>query len=105
MTLDIDMSKTYSTLVPEVDMYLSLIGLIWLFDSKKHPQGLNLATLLVEKIQILNRRTLDPIAAKIYFYFARFHAIAGSLSEMRPFLLNVERKATLRQDSHTLVSL
>ncbi len=102
--MDIDMSKTYSTLVPEVDMYLCLIGLIWLFDSKNEKKGLELATLLVSRIQSLNKRSLDPIAAKIYFYFARFHASVGDLEGMRPLFFQIERRAALRQDTHTLVS-
>ncbi len=37
----------------------------------------------MEKIQNQNRRTLDVIAAKCYFYFARVYELNGKLDRIR----------------------
>jgi len=45
-----------------------------------------------------NRRTLDLIAAKCFFYFMRAHEIAGRLADCRGTLHSCLRTATLRND-------
>jgi 26S proteasome regulatory subunit N3 len=56
-------------------------------------------------VQELNRRSLDQLAAKVYFYYARFYEVAGRLAEIRPTLLNAQRTATLRRDDDTQSTL
>lgn len=47
-------------------------------------QGLELSNKTVEKMTIMNRRTLDQIAARVYFYHGRFHELSNKLAEIRP---------------------
>ena len=75
------------------------MGVLFLFDQKKPAEGLELTKSLVQAIQTINRRTLDSIAARLFFYFVRFHELADSISEVHGFLLSSYRTAVLRQDN------
>lgn len=37
----------------------------------------------------LNRRTMDQIAARVYFYHARFHELTNKLAEIRPYVYTI----------------
>ncbi|KAJ1966418.1 26S proteasome non-ATPase regulatory subunit [Dispira parvispora] len=84
---------------PVVSVYLSLLVLIHLLDTQQWVVGTPLATCLAQRVVDLNRRTLDPVAAKVYFYYARFYEVQGKLSEIRPVLLRTLRTATLSRDT------
>lgn len=47
-------------------------------------QGKTLSTETVAKVQNLNRRTLDQLSARVYFYYTRFYELTGQLAEIRP---------------------
>ncbi|KAJ3201251.1 26S proteasome non-ATPase regulatory subunit [Entophlyctis luteolus] len=95
-----------STFRAKVSSYLSSdvmdLDVVVTEDSRN---GLALATDLVDYIQTLNRRTMDPLSAKIFFYYERFHEAAGRLAEIRPKLLAAQRTATLRHDEETQAML
>ena len=71
--------------VPEAEMYLRLLILYRLLSSEDtHEKALELANETVEKMQALNRRSMDAIAAKIWFAVDRAYELAGELSDARP---------------------
>ncbi|KAF9149082.1 26S proteasome non-ATPase regulatory subunit [Linnemannia schmuckeri] len=90
---------------PEVDVYLHLLVMIYLLDQNQLEKGMELSNITVKTVQELNRRSLDQLAAKVYFYYARFYELTGRLSEIRPTLLNAQRTATLRRDDDTQSTL
>ncbi|KAF9428623.1 26S proteasome non-ATPase regulatory subunit [Podila epigama] len=90
---------------PEVDVYLHLLVMIFLLDQSQYEKGIQLSNATVKNVQELNRRSLDQLAAKVYFYFARFYEVTGRLAEIRPTLLNAQRTATLRRDDDTQSTL
>lgn len=57
--------------VPEVDAYINLLILVRLIDSNKLEEALRCSQALMTKITSQNRRTIDLIAAKCYFYHSR----------------------------------
>ena len=59
------------SLVPEVEVYVQLLVLIHLQDKGRKEEAVKCADRLMQKIVDLNRRTLDILAAKCYFYYAR----------------------------------
>lgn len=69
---------------PEVDTYLRLLYILFLIDSKNTEKAIELSLKTAERIHDLNRRTLDPIASKVYFYLSRAHEIGGKLADIRP---------------------
>ena len=106
---DLSMPTAMSTpVLPEIDVYLHLAVQIYLLDHNEIEKGATLSEGIVRKIHNLNRRTLDSLAAKVYFYYARFYELlpgAGSSLKIRPQLLLSLRTATLRKDIDTQATI
>ena len=99
-------SRTRAASLPEVDLYIHLIVLLYLIDrnslksvnircrrrqrelssnaSRRPFQALDCAKRLVDKTSVLNRRTLDLLSAKCYFYYARIFELNNMLDSIRP---------------------
>ena len=75
-----------STVEPEVDVYLHLLVGVFLLDQKKTKQSADLFSNLVSRMASWNRRTLDVLSGKVYFYFARAHELQGLSAEIRPYV-------------------
>ena len=101
--------STQKEILPEVDIYLSIIIQIYLYDSKSFDQGSKFSNSVIERLRALNRRTLDPLAAKVYFYHSLFFeklsplppSPAAAVVSIRPQLLAALRTAVLRKDQDT----
>ncbi|KAJ7100282.1 PCI domain-containing protein [Mycena belliarum] len=92
--------------VPEVDMYLRLLMMHFLdASSETHGKAIDLAHQTVEKMQALNRRSMDPIAAKIWYALERAYELGANLADARPLFLAAQRTASLRHDDETHASL
>lgn len=71
--------------VPEVEIYFRLLILHHLLkDSSTYTKALGLANETVEKMQTLNRRSMDPLAAKVWFAVERTYEFNGDLASARP---------------------
>lgn len=86
--MDIDTSAPAKEIplepVPEAEIYLRLLILHHLLTTPEtYPQALRLAQETVGKMQSLNRRSMDPIAAKIWFAVDRTYELAGELGDAR----------------------
>jgi 26S proteasome regulatory subunit N3 len=116
--------KTPQETVPETEIYFRLLILHHLFTSPStYSAAIDLANETVKKIQSLNRRSLDPIAAKVWFALERAYELGGELSDARPcvflsssfllltavfsssLFLAAQRTASLRHDDETQASL
>jgi 26S proteasome regulatory subunit N3 len=49
-------------------------------------KALELASLTVKHILEWNRRTMDAIAAPVYYYYALLHELNGRLADARPYV-------------------
>ena len=95
--------------LPEADFYLSILVQIYLYDTKAVEYGAKFSSNLVEKLRTLNRRTLDALAARVYFYYSLFYEQLAPLPPMpmasavsiRPNLLQALRTSVLRKDQDT----
>jgi len=85
--------------LPEVDVYLHLLTLVYLIDSKRYDQAVECSDQLAEKVSSHNRRTLDPLSAVCYFYYSRAYELVNRLKEIRGFLHARLRTATLRHNN------
>ena len=91
--------KSSSTpILPEVDVYIHLLVLLRLIDTQKYQEAVQCSDQLMQKIVGTNRRTLDLIAAKCYFYHSRSNELTDQLDKIRGFLHARLRTATLRND-------
>ncbi|GMP64326.1 hypothetical protein CsSME_00025663 [Camellia sinensis var. sinensis] len=62
----------------------------------------------IARLKNLNRRTIDVLAARLYFYYSLSYELTGDLAEIRGNLLALHRMATLRHDElgqETLLNL
>ncbi|GAA6020952.1 hypothetical protein JCM11491_001560 [Sporobolomyces phaffii] len=92
--------------LPEADCFLSLLVVISLLDRGEYEKGKKFATQLIEKFSALNRRTLDQLMSKVYFYWVRLHELSGDdTSALRPTLLAAQRTASLRHDDDLQATL
>lgn len=96
--------------LPEGDVYLRLLVILGLLDVNALNEAADLALSTVQLISSLNRRSMDHLAAKVYFYLARVHELLGrdKEEEIRPLLLAAQSTASLRQDADlqgTLINL
>lgn len=85
--MDVDSSAKPSAaeVGPEAEMYLRLLILNHLLTSEDtQEKALELANETVEKMQSLNRRSMDAIAAKIWYAVDRAYELAGEISDARP---------------------
>ncbi|KAL8928522.1 MAG: hypothetical protein Q9208_001756 [Pyrenodesmia sp. 3 TL-2023] len=116
LEMDIDSQKekvksatTSKDILPEVDFYLAILVQIYLYDNHKVESGAKLSTNLVEKLRTLNRRTLDALSARIYFYYSLFFeqlaplppSPTASVISIRQPLLQALRTSVLRKDPDT----
>lgn len=61
-------------------------------------QLLSVTNAVVPYIRKLNRRTLDILAARLFFYYSLAHERAGELQTIRPTLLELHSTAVLNHD-------
>jgi len=87
-----------SPLLPEQDVYFHLLVLLRLLDANRHQEAVTCSQQLMSKLTGLNRRTLDLIAARCYFYYMRSYEATGQLDQIQGVLHARLRTATLRND-------
>jgi 26S proteasome regulatory subunit N3 len=94
-----------TSLLPEVEIYLHLLVVIYLIDKKLYNEAVISSTQLVERLNSFNRRTLNPLSAKVYFYYSYSYEKANRLEEIRSALLAYHRTASLRHNEEAQASL
>lgn len=90
--------SSVTPLLPEIDTYIHLLVLLKLIDGQKYGDAVQCSGLLMQKVTAQNRRILDLIAAKCYFYHCRSYELTDRLEKIRGFLHSRLRTATLRND-------
>lgn len=96
-------------IIPEIDIFLGVLIQIHFFDNKSLKEGAHFSSQLAERIHVLNRRTLDSLSARVYFYFSMFceqlqplpPSPSSPVVSIRPALLAALRTAVLRKDVDT----
>ncbi|KAL7421790.1 26S proteasome non-ATPase regulatory subunit [Cryptotrichosporon argae] len=85
-------------LIPEGIVYLRLLVILLALDAGLVEPAGEFASQTVDYIGEKNRRSMDAVAAKVWFYLARAYEIQGKLAELRPALLAARQTAKLRKD-------
>lgn len=73
--------------IAEVTVYLRLLIILANLDHGKVQEAEAFAHETVALISGLNRRTMDQLAAKVWFYLARTYELQGKLAELQPCVL------------------
>ena len=69
--------------VPEVDIYIQLLVALYFFDKGLKDESVALLSTLFTTLSTQNRRSLDPLSAKIYSYYALLNESLGRAPEIR----------------------
>lgn len=85
----------------EVDAYVHLLCQVWLLYDGNIDACFEVSRQAVRRLKGYNRRSLDYLAAKIWFYYVRAAEIKGELEAVRPELMGALRTASLRHDAET----
>lgn len=85
-------------LIPELNVYFNLLILINLIDSGRYEEAVKCSDQLMQIVKSQNRRTLDALAAKCYYFHTRCYELTGQLYQIKSFLHSRLRTATLRND-------
>ncbi|GAB5369368.1 hypothetical protein AAMO2058_001398800 [Amorphochlora amoebiformis] len=85
-------------LLPEVKVYLRLLVIVFLLDNGKKKEVTNVAESSLEFIKKYNKRTMDLISARVYFYYSLAHMSLGNPVSIRNKLLSMYRSACLVHD-------
>ncbi|ODV97001.1 hypothetical protein PACTADRAFT_74587 [Pachysolen tannophilus NRRL Y-2460] len=91
-------------ILPELDIFTHLLVQIYLHDQNDLKKLNQLNKKVVIALKSYNRRTLDFIASKVWFYIARTNELLNKLVPIRSELLLALRTATLRHDNETRAS-
>ncbi|KAL5788877.1 hypothetical protein ACOSP7_005826 [Xanthoceras sorbifolium] len=94
--------------LPEIEIYCYLLVLIFLIDKKRYSEAKACSSASIARLKNINRRTVDVLAARLYFYYSLCYELTGDLAEIRGNLLALHRIATLRHDElgqETLLNL
>ena len=85
---------------PEAEVFACLVTTLFLLDAKAAGAAHGAACAGVARCRAFKRRSLDAVAAQLYFYFALSAEAAGAaaLAAARPTLLALHRTAALRHD-------
>ncbi|CAH9079242.1 unnamed protein product [Cuscuta epithymum] len=84
--------------VPELEIYCYLLVVIFLIDQKKYNEAKSCSSASIARLKTLNRRTVDVLASRLYYYYSLSYELTGDLAEIRGDLLSLHRIATLRHD-------
>ena len=72
-----------------MDVYIHLLVLLHCIDNKRIQDSILCSDQLMQKIVAQNRRTLDLLAARCYFYHLRTYELAGKLDTIRRYSTKV----------------
>ncbi|KAK8643020.1 hypothetical protein V6N13_012337 [Hibiscus sabdariffa] len=94
-------------LLPEVEIYCSLLVLLFLIDQKKYDEAKACSSSSINRLKSLNR-TVGILVSKLYFYYSYSYELTGDLAKIRGNLLALHRTATRYHDElsqETLLNL
>nr|XP_006814940.1 PREDICTED: 26S proteasome non-ATPase regulatory subunit 3-like isoform X2 [Saccoglossus kowalevskii] len=92
-------------ILPELDVYIHLLVVLYLIDNKRYDEAVKCSDLLMEKLTTYNRRSLDQLSARAYYYHSRVYELVGKLDKIRSFLHARLRTATLRHNDEGTATL
>lgn len=70
-------------LIPEAEAYLQLLLVVYLTNNKRYTEAQKVSDELLQKIGPQNRRALDLVAAKCYYYHSRVYEFLNQLDTVR----------------------
>jgi len=94
-----DKKRSSAAFVPEIEILISVMALLLLIDTDRASHATLFSRTLMERVTGLKRRTLDPLAERVYFYASWSFECANSLAAVRSALLAAHRAACLHHNA------
>jgi 26S proteasome regulatory subunit N3 len=94
-----DAKKKQPLSTPEAEVLLQTLAVVFLIDKKNIQEAVTGATDLLNYLHTFNRRTMNQIGARVYFFYARSFELNNDLASIRTVLLTALRTASLRHDN------
>ncbi|GBE61809.1 proteasome regulatory protein [Babesia ovata] len=90
-----------NTNLDETKILLLTLALIYLMDTAQIAEAMRLAEQFAQYVLDFKKRSIDRLAAKVYFYYSRVFELGGRLPETRTLLMSAYRKACLHHEPMT----
>uniref|UniRef100_A0A0K0FLM7 26S proteasome non-ATPase regulatory subunit 3 (inferred by orthology to a C. elegans protein) n=1 Tax=Strongyloides venezuelensis TaxID=75913 RepID=A0A0K0FLM7_STRVS len=87
--------------VPEVELYIHTLAVLYLVDNKNNDNALKACQSLIDRIDVLESRSLDVILAKAFYYYGLMHERTGKLGVIISYYNARLRTATLRHQKES----
>jgi 26S proteasome regulatory subunit N3 len=95
---DKDTDTPPTTVLPEVEVFVLTLLLTTFLRYNLLADATSAATALIQRVSSFNRRSLDVLASKAYYYFSYTFERVGRLADVRPILLKLYRTSCVRHD-------
>ncbi|XP_022884528.1 uncharacterized protein LOC111401155 isoform X2 [Olea europaea var. sylvestris] len=69
--------------LPELEVYSCLLVLIFLIGQKRYSEPKACCLTSIARLKNLNRRTVDVLASRLYFYYSLSYELTGDLAEIQ----------------------
>lgn len=86
------------TKLPEAQMFIYVLVLMKLIDDGDFKSAKEFGDFVVERMRGVNRRTLDHLAAKAYYFIAVAYEKSNLLAGLRPVMFEVYKSSCLHLD-------
>lgn len=83
----------------ETEVFCSLLVTLFVLDAKRTETAVTVTSAAVKRMESFNSRSLDVLAARLWYYYSWAHELAGRLDSVRSTLLAALRTSTLRHDN------
>lgn len=90
---------------PEVEIYIFTLLLMMLLRQNMNNEAVYYSTALIERLRSYNRRSLDFLASKAFFYFSLAYERIDKLENIRSTLLSLYRTSCIHQDEFSQAML
>lgn len=95
----IEPSTVPTTILPEVEVYLLHLVIVALLSAKLYEDAAFVSSVIVQHIKQYNRRTLDLLSAKVYYYFSISYEKIHKLENIRSVLMTAYQTACYHNDA------
>ncbi|XP_018645142.1 26S proteasome regulatory subunit S3, putative [Schistosoma mansoni] len=93
--------KLNTPLIPEVEVYLHLLLVMFLIDENHLEEACKCSNLLMDRLSATGRRSMALLASRCYYYHSRSYELVGRLDSVRSFFHARLSTATLRSNFDT----
>ncbi len=98
MEVDGEEAPPNGDLLPEVRLFFNLLVTMFLIDNGKNQEACSISSDSLQLVKEDNKRTMDLISARVYFYYSLANTRVGAAASIRNSLLALYRSTCLRHD-------